>query len=510
MKHITIFRAMPLLSLMVLLAACSQDTDLSVVDASKDMQAIKVRFNVAKTAFDSQETTRSGGSGTGWENGETIYLRFDEGAVKGTAVFNAALNDWEVKVNGDLSRDVSGKVEAYYFDKPASATASTVNMDATTGVYHATDGSYKSYANGDMDIVVTLKPITGRIRFEGNSGLDVEVSGLKYYTGYDVINHQLTSSTSDISATVASDGYTPYYYCEFADANRQLMVWNKKEHVEYEKKFSPSVLNVGESGYVTIPTEDSSVGWSNTSEMEFTVTGNGETITFRMKKVKNGTFKMGSKVGYSDELPVHSVTLSKDYYIGETEVTQGLWYAVMGQKPNSGSSWKSSYGLGDNYPAYYISYEDCEQFLTKLNQMTGQNFRFPTEAEWEFAAKGGNKSKCYTYAGSNTIGDVAWYTVNSYDKGTSSSYYGAHVVKTKAANELGLYDMSGNVWEWCYDWYGSYSSSAQTDPTGPTSGSTRVYRGGSWNLSAAGCRCANRGNLQPSYRHSNMGFRLAL
>ena len=503
MKHITIFRAMPLLSLMVLLAACSQDTDLSVVDASKDMQAIKVRFNVAKTAFDSQETTRSGGSGTGWENGETIYLRFDEGAVKGTAVFNAALNDWEVKVNGDLSRDVSGKVEAYYFDKPASATASTVNMDATTGVYHATDGSYKSYANGDMDIVVTLKPITGRIRFEGNSGLDVEVSGLKYYTGYDVINHQLTSSTSDISATVASDGYTPYYYCEFADANRQLMVWNKKEHVEYEKKFSPSVLNVGESGYVTIPTEDSSVGWSNTSEMEFTVTGNGETITFRMKKVKNGTFKMGSKVGYSDELPVHSVTLSKDYYIGETEVTQGLWYAVMGYKPTySGSKWSSEYGLGNNYPAYYISYEFCGYFLSKLNQITGQNFRLPTEAEWEFAAKGGNKSKGYMYAGGNTLGDVGW---NMFYSGI-----GSVEVKTKAANELGLYDMSGNVEEWCYDWYGSYPSVAQTDPAGDATGSERVLRGGGWNNLPEECRITTRSSNTPSHMFFTFGFRLAL
>ena len=240
-----------------------------------------------------------------------------------------------------------------------------------------------------------------------------------------------------------------------------------------------------------------------TDEKTFTVTGNVKTVTFKMKLVEAGTFKMGSKKGNSDEKPVHSVTLTKSYYMGETEVTQALWYAVMGQSPtSSGSSWSSTYGQGDNYPAYYISYEDCQQFLTKLNQMTGQQFRFPTEAEWEYAAKGGNKSKGYTYAGSNTIGDVAWYTENSSSK--------THIVKTKAANELGLYDMSGNVWEWCYDWYGTYPSSAQTDPTGAASGSYRVRRGGSWDFNATFCRTANRGSNAPSDRSSGIGFRLAL
>lgn len=233
------------------------------------------------------------------------------------------------------------------------------------------------------------------------------------------------------------------------------------------------------------------------------VTMNVGGVTFKMIPVAHGTFQMGLSADGGNETPIHSVTLTKDYYIGETEVTQGLWYAVMGQKPTSdGSSWSSSYGLGDNYPAYYISYEDCEQFLTKLNQMTGQNFRFPTEAEWEFAAKGGNKSKGYTYAGSNVIGNVAWYKGNS---GSST-----HVVKTKAANELGLYDMNGNVWEWCYDWFGSYSSSAQTDPTGPTFFANRVMRGGSLVFSATYCRCAYRNGDAPSSAYFDSGLRLAL
>jgi len=251
---------------------------------------------------------------------------------------------------------------------------------------------------------------------------------------------------------------------------------------------------------------------SNSTVQPFTVTGNGKTVTFNMVLVKAGTFQMGSNIGESDEQPVHSVTLTKDYYMGETEVTQELWYAVMGKKPTSDKDyrWVSRFGLGDNYPAYHISYTDCQQFIAKLSQMTGRQFRFPTEAEWEFAARGGTKSKGYTYAGSNTIDDVAWYEKNSHDLGSSDSDYATHAVKTKAPNELGLYDMSGNVWEWCYDWESSYPSAAQTDPTGPTSSSYRVSRGGCWNSSATYCRTANRRSGTPSWRWNDLGFRLAL
>ena len=247
------------------------------------------------------------------------------------------------------------------------------------------------------------------------------------------------------------------------------------------------------------------------SENTFTVNG----VSFKMVKVVGGTFQMGatSEQGSDasdDEKPVHSVTLS-DYWIGETEVTQALWYAVMGKRPTpDGDPWSSSYGLGDNYPAYNVSWDDCQTFITRLNQLTGQSFRLPTEAEWEFAARGGNSSQGYKYAGSNTIDDVARYYDNSYALGSSSPDYGAHPVASKSPNELGLYDMSGNVGEWCQDWYGSYSSSAQTDPVGPSSGSSRVLRGGSWNYSARYCRVSDRYNFSPSYRYYDDGLRLAL
>ena len=227
-----------------------------------------------------------------------------------------------------------------------------------------------------------------------------------------------------------------------------------------------------------------------------TYTVNG--VSFTMIAVKGGTFQMGATAEHADyatdiEYPVHNVTLS-DYYIGETEVTQELWDAVMGSNP-------SSFTGNMQYPVEQVSWNDCQEFISKLNALTGENFKLPTEAQWEYAARGGNKASGYLYSGSNNIGDVAWYYYNSNDK--------THAVKTKAPNELGIYDMSGNVWEWCSDWSGSYSSSSVTDPVGPSSGSDRVLRGGNWYGHAFHCRVTNRPESNPDYRDPSIGLRLA-
>ena len=227
-----------------------------------------------------------------------------------------------------------------------------------------------------------------------------------------------------------------------------------------------------------------------------TITVNG--VSFKMIAVKGDTFQMGatSEQGSdakSDEKPVHNVTLS-DYYIGETEVTQELWDAVMGSNP---SNFK-----GNKKPVENVSWNDCQEFITKLNQLTGKNFRLPTEAEWEYAARGGNKSLDYKYSGSDIVGVVAWYYSNCGSQ--------THDVKTKQANELGIYDMSGNVLEWCQDRYGSYSSGSQTNPTGPSSGSYRVFRGGGWSSDAGSCRVSYRNYDSPGGRFNKIGFRLAL
>ena len=238
---------------------------------------------------------------------------------------------------------------------------------------------------------------------------------------------------------------------------------------------------------------DTSVQLTFFENKTFTVNG----VTFEMVAVQGGTFTMGctSEQGgdcYPDEKPTHSVTLS-DYYIGKFEVTQKLWKAVMGKNP---SNWK-----GDDLPMESVSWNDVQEFIRKLNQQTGQNFRLPTEAEWEYAARGGNKSNGYKYSGSNNIGIVVWYTDNSGSK--------THPVGQNIPNELGIFDMSGNVWEWCQDWYGSYSNSSQTNPQGPSSGSYRVGRGGAWSYSAKGCRVSYRGILKPDCRDISIGFRLA-
>ena len=226
-----------------------------------------------------------------------------------------------------------------------------------------------------------------------------------------------------------------------------------------------------------------------------TLTVNG--IKYNMVWVDGGTFRMGatSEQGseISDEKPVHSVTLS-GYYIGKTEVTQALWQAVMGSNP--------SYFEGDDLPVEQVSWDDCQEFIRKLNSLTGQNFRLPTEAEWEFACRGGNNSRGYKYSGSNYIDNVAWYDGNSGGK--------THPVATKSPNELGIYDMSGNVWEWCADWYGDYSSGRQTNPKGTYGGSIRVYRGGSWFNYARYCRSSSRISYFPTYRYDSLGLRLAL
>ena len=220
-------------------------------------------------------------------------------------------------------------------------------------------------------------------------------------------------------------------------------------------------------------------------------------VTFNMVKVDGGTFTMGATSEQvnpdKDEKPKHQVTLSS-YYIGETEVTQALWTAVMGNNP--------SYDNGDNLPVEKVSWKDCQTFIGKLNGLTGKSFRLPTEAEWEYAARGGNRSNHTQYSGGSRIDDVAWYGGNSGNK--------THSVKTKKPNELGLYDMSGNVWEWCQDWYGNYGSNAQTNPTGPGSGSSRVNRGGCWFNYEGDCRSSDRFSYSPGDRAYGLGFRLAL
>lgn len=240
-----------------------------------------------------------------------------------------------------------------------------------------------------------------------------------------------------------------------------------------------AVVGGSESGFSTV----AEVYWSEVETFEV------DGVSFDMVRVDGGTFMMGSYTGSSDEQPVHSTVAT--FYIGKTEVTQALWGAVMGSNP--------SYFRGANLPVENVSWNHCMEFCERLSRITGKNFRLPTEAEWEYAAIGGNKSRGYTYSGSNNLQSVGWYLDNS---GSCT-----HAVGSKLDNELGLYDMSGNVWEWTSD---LYSSNYNSYRNGGSSGSYRVARGGSYGSVATSCRSATRYDNSPTYRGSNLGFRLAL
>ena len=228
--------------------------------------------------------------------------------------------------------------------------------------------------------------------------------------------------------------------------------------------------------------------WPQEPVQTFTVNG----VDFVMVPVEGGSFTMGATQeqgsdASSRERPAHQVTLTS-YLIGQTEVTQELWMAVMGSNP--------SYFIGNQLPVERVSWEDCQTFIAMLNEMTNQSFRLPTEAEWEFAARGGNESQGYKYSGSNDLASVAWYSYNDSWELRGTGYYGTHTVATRSPNELML--------------YGDYTNGNQTDPIGPLSGTTRVYRGGNWYFDDWFCRVSFRNGLSPTNSNYGIGLRLAL
>ena len=232
-------------------------------------------------------------------------------------------------------------------------------------------------------------------------------------------------------------------------------------------------------------------------------------IKLDMVYVKGGEFKMGATPEQLDdaddvEYPVHTVTLDS-YHIGRYEVTQGQWEAVMGtslEEQRALSTLDEGIaGEGADYPMYFVSWNEAREFCRKLSEKTGKKYVLPTEAQWEYAARGGKKSKGYKYSGSNDIDEVAWYQYNSDNE--------THRVGTKKANELGLYDMSGNVWERCSDWWAYYVEDDTDNPQGPVSGSYHVIRGGGWGINAWSCRVSYRSDVYPGNRGSYLGFRVA-
>ena len=299
--------------------------------------------------------------------------------------------------------------------------------------------------------------------------------------GYDVT---FTCNVSSAALSIDGTSYDALSGTRFLKTGTHIISLTADGYENYTSTF-------------TVNRQNRSFHFAMTEKVNQNLTIRVGNVNFAMVKVSGGTFTMGATSEmtepWGDEEPTHQVTLSS-YYIGETEVTQALWKAVMGSNP---SRFK-----GDDLPVEQVSWNDCQTFISRLNSLTGKNFRLPTEAEWEFAARGGNQSRYTQYSGSSYIEDVAWYKGNSGSK--------THPVKTKQPNELGIYDMTGNVYEWCQDWFGSYSSYAQTNPTGASSGYFRVNRGGGWRYSPRTCRSAYRGYNTPGESNEDFGLRLAL
>ena len=320
------------------------------------------------------------------------------------------------------------------------------------------------------------------------------------YTASPIITTQMDDTTMIVTAT--GIGIVKLYVNNQAVSNPYLA---PRGYTDYDimvyatAKEEGKVMSQSELTSITVPA-------LIIEPIVETVTVNG--VSFNMVKVEGGTFVMGATIEQSsdannNEKPAHEVTVSS-FSIGQTEVTQALWVAVMGNNP-------SHFSDNLNRPVECVSWNDCQTFITKLNHMTGMRFRLPTEAEWEFAARGGNMSHGYKYSGSNNVDDVCWYLGNIPSQTVGSLGYGTQPVATKLPNELWLYDMSGNVWEWCQDWFGSYSAEAQTDPTGPTTGTTRVAHGGSWyNTSPKSCRVSRRNGCYVTDNDTYLGLRLVL
>lgn len=426
-------------SSLAVFTACSSD-DIAGSTTQQDQNGhhtVTMKLVGGCEGFDGSKTRADESAAISWNDGDKLYLQFTNGSniVSGNATYNATANAWTLEYYGTLALEKQSKCQAFYFDSPVSVTSTTINLNDRTGIYEDANGTYL-FDGSNLTVNASLKPKTSRLRFKGTEGTPIIVEGISHYTSYDIASNSFFTSSEGVKDTIyAESGYTPYIYGYFTDVKnpRIRMVVNSGEG--YTMECASTMFNVGESGYLTIPTETSHNGWS--TGLNFTVKG----VSFKMIPV---AYKEG------------------DFLIGETEVTEGLYNAVMENEESTKSK----------YPAASISYSEFKTFIVKLNTLTGLAFRIPSADEWKYAFKGGKKSMGYTYSGSNNPDDVAWYSVNSDNK--------VHEVKQKHPNELGIYDMSGNVEEWVEDSYSySYGGNYTTDNDAYLQSTNSNYNGGS-------------------------------
>ena len=409
-------------------------------------------------------------------------------------------NSKNVTIQGDGSLYLASMMRGIYL-RCARLTIKDITLQTTKGIMNNGDGVLcaLSFNNTQADINGVIERIGEPVTFY-NCAITYPEDAYNEHEEYGYYiadgngnraNHIIISRNAGLKGDVNGDGEV-----NIADINAvidMILSGYSDMHGDVNGDHEINIADINAVIDIIL-----GGGESTPADIEtFSVNG----VEFKMVKVDGGTFTMGAtpeqgEDAYSSEKPAHQVTLSS-YSIGQTEVTQELFLAVMGY------NW--SHFTGDmNLPADELSWNKCQEFITKLNQLTGKTFRMPTEAEWEYAARGGKQSKGYKYAGSNNIDEVAWY-----DDGNSP--LGTKPVATKKPNELGIYDMTGNVMEWCSDWYGPYSSEAQTDPIGPETGTDRITRGGCYNFNLPRlCRVSCRRYYSPTFEAPANGLRLAL
>lgn len=454
-----------LFALVVVLLAtvsCNKDFD-ETIQSPQEKHTCQMRLVGSLTGFESE--TRAEASETAWKDGSVIYLRMESpmGITTGEAIYDATKDVWTISYYGSLYEGDGYHCSALYVENEVSYENTVFTLDNGTAIYEDLDGSYV-FEGGDLIVTANLKPRTGRIRFTGDAGKVLKVYGITHYTTYDIGTNIYTTTTEPFKITVGEDGYTPYFYGYFTNEDApNVKVWIDAKEA-YTRFCSQNIFNAGQSGVMTIPTKDAHNGWAD--GLHFNING----AQFKMVAVEGGTFTMGDPESTDEYYTAHKVTLT-GYCIGETEVTNELFYRADGStssisnptKPYyTGSS--SIYDVSDLLTVYRVK---------KMNSFENARFDLLTEAQWEFAARGGVKSQGFIYSGSNNIDDV-------YENGS---------VKTKLPNELGIYGMNSYEKEVVKDHYDRYPSINQTDPC-------IVKPSGSY------LKCVHRGGNMKNYQRS--------
>ncbi|MCH5233804.1 MAG: SUMF1/EgtB/PvdO family nonheme iron enzyme [Muribaculaceae bacterium] len=400
-----------------ILLGCSSESDI-LNDPDDALQpepkTCRLTMEITKSNFSDEPETRSAEE---WKNGDTVYLIFDtsNGTTYGDAVYNNG--SWQLTYFGSLVTGATTKCLAVYVDNPGSEMGSVIVLNSASCIYEDSEADY-IYDGGDLTVSATLSPKTGRIRFQGENNKKLNLYGISCYTAFDTSNGNYTL-TSDMLSMQVEGTYTDYIYGMFTDSEepRVNVIYSD---AAFTKQFSNTIYKAGESGYVDLPTVSSHSGWRNHAVFNI----NGVDLVMIPVEYEEGNF-----------------------LLAETETTEELYYAVTQQ------------GESSLLPKSGLSSTDWNSFCTTLYKNYRLNFRVPTLKEWQFAFKGGNKSQGFTYSGSNNIYDVAWFNGNSDGQ--------KHPVKQLLPNELGFYDMSGNIWEAVqnYSYYGGYYNSSASECT---------------------------------------------